>query len=94
MLRVLGATASRVRMRVGMHLAALFRREVGAMDEKLREGMFRNLKLMSSTGTAVMSFLVAMVVLRYSKVDLTLSILLSALFSVLITIARVLSERH
>ncbi|WP_290597023.1 MULTISPECIES: hypothetical protein [unclassified Archaeoglobus] len=64
------------------------------MDEKLREGMFRNLKLMSSTGTAVMSFLVAMVVLRYSKVDLTLSILLSALFSVLITIARVLSERH
>jgi len=64
------------------------------MDEKLREGMFRNLKMMAFTGTFVMSFLIAMVVLHYSKVDLTLSILLSALFSFLITITRVLSERQ
>ncbi|WP_456468584.1 hypothetical protein [Archaeoglobus sp.] len=63
------------------------------MDESMRDDLFSSLKLMSIAGTAVMSFLVAMVVLHYSKVDLLLSILLSVLFSALITIARIFSEK-
>jgi len=56
-------------------------------DEK-RKSLFRSLQLSSTAGNAIMIFALALVVFYYAKLDWIYAIPLSAVFSIITTLAR------
>jgi len=61
------------------------------MDE--RNELFSTLSYISIIGISVMSFLVSMVVFHHMRTNLLLSVILSIIFSTIITTARVFTEK-
>uniref|UniRef100_A0A7C3YFN3 Uncharacterized protein n=2 Tax=Geoglobus ahangari TaxID=113653 RepID=A0A7C3YFN3_9EURY len=50
--------------------------------------LFKSLNLMAVAGTAILSFLIGLIVLTYSHVELTKSVVISLVFSAVLTYLR------
>ncbi len=55
--------------------------------------LFQSLRMISIAGTAILSFLISLIVLSYSHISLQKSLILSAIFSGILTYARIYQLR-
>ncbi len=62
------------------------------MRNSVREDLLRSLGRLSVVGTGIMSFVIALVALRYMGFNLGTSLVLSLLFSSIVTLSRIMGS--